>query len=448
MRIQLVKAPMDSPTSLVDRWYMPVDLLSVGSSAVAAGGCEVEIIDGNLIPLHDILERIDESSELVGLSYTILAVESAGRIAAHAKRVGATVIVGGQAATGNAAVLARHASVDAVVLGDGEPAIREIVATGSVDPRKWAAVPNLLMELDGRRVETRKEQIEVAGVCRVDRTLGGLVPEHYISQYPGSNTMKNIECRRPTNIYTRKGCPRKCSFCARIDKDRWRSRSVDLVADEIEFLMDAYGIDYILDMSDTWIEKHWVEEYRSCFRRRLAKRDFRMHVFADVRDITEHSVDLLKEVHVDQALLGVESGSPRILRQNGKPYSRERIVRAVDLLTSRGIGIYASFVIGLVGEDEDSVFETLQLIEHIRSYPGVRCYVNVIIPLPGSPLWSPFVAELGAEPGWLQDPFAYDLTLARRAFLRRWTKTDLSFLEGARNAALKENGLEVLEYAR
>lgn len=70
MKIQLVKAPTDSPLSLLDKWHMPMDQLSVAAAAIDVGA-DVEIIDGNMISLESILEKIDGSALIVGLSFTV-----------------------------------------------------------------------------------------------------------------------------------------------------------------------------------------------------------------------------------------------------------------------------------------------------------------------------------------------------------------------------------------
>lgn len=447
MKFQLIKAPLDSPDYLVDKWYMPVDLLSVAAAANGSN-CDVEIIDGTLLPLPVILQRLDAGADLVGLSYTILSANSAGKIAEQAKGNGAFVIAGGQAATGNAAALARHPSIDAVVVGDGEPAIRFLVENFKKNKSATKEIPNIALSEGDKIHYTNTVTENLKETVFIDRTLGGLEPESYISQFPMSNTMKNIKCRRPTNLYSRRGCPRACSFCARIDKDGWRERRAELVADEIRTLISLYDVDYILDMSDTWVQRGWINSYRECFRRTLSELDFRMHVFADVRDITNETAALMAEVNIDEALLGIESGSPRVLKENGKYYTRERILAAVENLCSVGIGIYASFVIGLVGEDMESLEETRSLFYELRQFPGVRCYCNIVLPLPGSPLWRPFLQNLRTQPAWLDNPFVYDTDEVRNLFLSLQTNVDLDLLKSVRAELLSLNNLEVLEYAR
>ncbi len=447
MKLQLIKAPLDSPEYLVDKWYMPVDLLSVAAAA-NRDLYEVEILDGTLLSLSTILERLDGSADIVGLAYTILSASSAGRIAAQARRSGALVISGGQAATANAAVLASHPDIDAVVVGDGEPAIRALTKSANPQRLDLRAVPNLAFKNEGqvRYTESIKEDLSV--VPFIDRTIGGLIPEDYISQFALSNTMKNIICERPTNLYSRRGCPRACSFCARIDKTGWRERDINLFGHEIRTLIELYDVDYILDMSDTWVQRAWTNDYLHYFTDHLSDLDFRMHVFADVRDINDSSAELMAAVNIDQALLGIESGSPRILKMNGKFYTRERILSAVESLCSRGIGIYASFVIGLIGEDLESIEETRSLFAELRSFPGVRCYCNIVLPLPGSPLWAPFTQDIDQKKPWISNPFFYDSDDMRNLFLQNHTNVDLETLKAVRAELLSLNGLEVLEYAR
>jgi len=137
----------------------------------------------------------------------------------------------------------------------------------------------------------------------------------------------------------------------------------------------------------------------------------------------------MSKVNIDHTLVGIESGSPRILRRNGKYYSKDKIINAVDLLVKNNIGVYASFVIGQLDEDEESLKETYDLIKILSAYSNVKCNCNVIVPLPHSNLWQPFVDSLDKIPLSISDPFEYDYREITNMFLKSHTKVSLPLLE-------------------
>lgn len=444
----LIKAPLDHKEALVDKWYMPLDLMTIADTAIKEGS-KVKILDGTLLDIDTILSHISNDFDIVGISYTAFSAKLAGIIATRAKSAGCFVLFGGQAASGNPIALIQQSSVDAVVIGDGEPTIKEIIKIQSFKFNYLKNIPNLLIKKEDNSIyKTPIKQCDLFNSNYFKRNIADINPIDYFLEYPSSNTIEDIVCQRPANIYSRKGCPHNCSFCARIDKSGWRSKNVASVGEEIKYLINEYKVDYIIDTSDTWIEKKWIINYQNYFNKHLSHLNFKMHVFSDIRHITEETALLMKNVNIDQTLLGIESGSPRILKMNGKYYSKDRIMKSVDLLSKNNIGIYASFVIGLIGEDEESLEETYSLLQVLKDYPNVRSYCNIIIPLPNSPLWLPFINSQNKIPSWINNPFEYNLENLRVLFLKSQTKVSLSHLESFRDEVLNINKLEVLEYAR
>jgi len=437
MKVQLVSAPLKDSGGF-DEWYMPLGLLSLANSL--NGVSEVEILDGTQMNLEEILGRTE--GDLVGITYTTLSVANVRPIAQQAKSNGGFVIVGGQAATVDPGLLLQMPEIDAVVVYDGEPTLRTLVQNrlSNLD-----AVPNLVYRANGSLKKTTPKRIQLDQYYKtLDRNIGGLNIEDYIRSFPESNTLINIEAKRPTNIFSQRGCWRTCSFCARQDKG-YRTRDPKNVVKEIRELRERHGVDYVVDCSDTWAKKQWVDAFRKAYDSSL---DTRMMVFANVTDIDEEIARKMAEVNVDNVLYGVESGSERILRTNGKLFTREDVLRAAGLATQRGIKVSASFVLGLLGEDERSLEETYSLIEELGEIKGVRAYANVLIPLPGSPLWKNFMGDPRMMVKYSKRGLDYNLEETRKDFLATCTDVDLPPLMELRDQINSRFGLRALEYAR
>ncbi len=69
-----------------------------------------------------------------------------------------------------------------------------------------------------------------------------------------------------------------------------------------------------------------------------------------------------------RARLGVESGSPHVLKLMNKKISIEQIKEAVQSLANAGIKTTTYWVIGHPGEEEEHFQETLDLIEELKDY--------------------------------------------------------------------------------
>ena len=60
--------------------------------------------------------------------------------------------------------------------------------------------------------------------------------------------------------------------------------------------------------------------------------------------------------------LGIESGSPTILKNMNKAATIERYAEGIKMLKARGITTFGSFILGFPGETDTTVAETIDFI--------------------------------------------------------------------------------------
>jgi anaerobic magnesium-protoporphyrin IX monomethyl ester cyclase len=437
MKLQLIKAPItDLPA--VDRWYMPLELISLANSVHDV--CEVEILDGTLLSKEEIIKKID--ADIAGITFTSLSVSNAKEIAEIAKSKNSFVVFGGQAASANPDGLFQIPETDAVIVHGGETSLRTLIENNLKNLEK---VPNLHYRQNQNIENTfsQKEPLDKFYTI-LDRKKGGLNIEDYINSYHSSTTFPHIRPSRPTNIFSQRGCPRTCSFCARQDKEHTK-RDPKNVVNEIAYLKKEFKIDYLFDISDTWAkDENWMKDFLNLYD----AENIPMTVFADIRDIIKEKLNIMRKCGIDHILFGVESGSEEILKNNGKFYTREKIVETIAATVDSGIKVSASFVVGLLGENKKTLSETESLVPEIVRFGNVHPYVNIIIPLPGSRLWAKFVEneQMKSKYGSF---FNYDLDEARMDFLKEQTSLKLYELEEFRDRINLCFGLEkTIEYAR
>ncbi|MBI5765457.1 MAG: cobalamin B12-binding domain-containing protein [Planctomycetes bacterium] len=417
-RVQLVSVVAEGPGLQRDRWYAPLGLVWVGSY-LRAHGHSVEILDGQILCDDEIVSRLD--GDIVGIGYFINSTHIADRVAAAAKAQGRTVVYGGQSATPVAQqILRNNTNVDCVIRFDGERAMELLARRAEGEAISLEAIPNLAYR-DGDLIRlTECEELDLSTLPFPDRRLPGLDLEAHIRNFLERGSEEKFGCLRPTNAYTRKGCPRRgpgygCSFCARIDMSV-RSKTAKQAYDEYRYLVDEFSVDYICDDSDTWIRKEWLQDILDLMERH-GEIGARFRVYGDVRDITEHTAPLLREVGVDAVLVGMESGDEGTLRINGKPMRNERMLKAADLLGKNGVKICDAYVLGLMGETEETLLQTRAFAEKVHSLCEAQItYWNLILPLPGSPIWDqmmlrePFAAKYG-------DAYRFEVEELRRDYV-------------------------------
>jgi anaerobic magnesium-protoporphyrin IX monomethyl ester cyclase len=214
----------------------------------------------------------------------------------------------------------------------------------------------------------------------------------------------DIEHRQPYGVlYTTLGCPFHCNFCcinALFGKNTIRFRSTERVVEELEFLVDRYGIRNIkiIDEMFAFNETRVVSLCEAIAERGY---DLNMWAYARVDTVSERMLHKMKEAGINWVAYGFESGSKRVIEEVRKGYKMEVVKKIVDMTYSLGMYICANFIFGLPEDDFDSMNETLELMLDINAewaniysamaYPGSELYSLALEkqwPLPNS--WEGF----------------------------------------------------------
>ena len=216
-----------------------------------------------------------------------------------------------------------------------------------------SGVPNLVYRLGQRIIHNPRQETPISDLPMPRRNVGGLDPETYIRNYTESCSDPVEDGIRPTNVVTRRGCPRRaagrgCSFCARIDR-KVRSRTPIQAWEEYKYLAEELDANYLYEDSDSWINIEWLKQLAEIWTHNGGL-DVRFRVYGDVRDINRESVELLKQLNVDTVLIGFESGDRNVLIKNGKDFARHDVELACELLAGADIKIADVYVLGLAGE--------------------------------------------------------------------------------------------------
>jgi radical SAM superfamily enzyme YgiQ (UPF0313 family) len=120
-----------------------------------------------------------------------------------------------------------------------------------------------------------------------------------------------------------------------------------------------------------------------------------MGIFGRANRISSENAGFLKKIGVTDVIIGFESGDENVLRLcNKKNTTPETNIQAAQYLFAKGIDICASFVVGLPGEDEESLLKThecaIKIVDLAKEYlgrPPREMVANLLEPSPGSPAY-------------------------------------------------------------
>ena len=200
-------------------------------------------------------------------------------------------------------------------------------------------------------------------------------------------------------IHTSLGCPYKCSFCcinSPFGKSSYRPWSPDQVIQEIDFLVETYGVKNI-----KFVDEMFVLNKRHVMGicERLAARDYDVNIWAYARvdTVQDEFLDALKSAGVNWLCLGIESASDYVRDGAQKIYGNDEITDVVRRIQSAGIYIIGNYIFGLPDDNIQRMQQTLDMALDLNcefsnfysamAYPGSELYrvaVDQKIELPSS----------------------------------------------------------------
>jgi anaerobic magnesium-protoporphyrin IX monomethyl ester cyclase len=296
-----------------------------------------------------------------------------------------TIIMGGGHATFcYEDILIEGSPVDVVVRGEGETTLLELAARLSVE-KEWQSIAGLAFRRNGTiAVTPPRENL---------RDLDHLpLPAQYLDTSIGLDLELQSEF-----IVTTRGCPSSCYFCS--SPDFWgrkiRFRSPSAIVEEILYIRHKFGVIYFSIRDDTFTaDRKRVLEFCSLLRKQ--KVNILWNCQSRVNAIDEELVTEMKLAGCECIQLGVESGSPRILRQLGKNIALPQIEKACQIIREVGINLSVFLISDVPGETGDDIRQTAELVRHIHPDDG---YVSPLAYYPGTQLYKDAVAAGTATPG-------------------------------------------------
>lgn len=337
---------------------------------------------------QEVRERVRSfGPDVVGIQVYTDFCASAFYISELCKQVdpGIRIIMGGphlDARSGE--VLGIAPAVDFVVRGEGENAVSELIARlgrGETGPQGIAGV---FARGSGTKEGRAASVTDLAGIPFPDRQLL-LNNKNYTSEDMGL-------------LMTTRGCPYRCTFCA-TETQRPRYRPVDHVLEEIRQTKTEYGTIQFTIKDDTFIvNKDRVVEYCEKLLTGKLRINWECNGRADLID--EEQLKLMKRAGCNFIKLGIESGSPKILEKMKKRITIDSCLRAAEILRRVGIHWSGYFMIGVPGETEADMYETLSFMRELK--PDFA-YLGTYQPYPGTEMF-----EEGVKLGLVKPSMSYD----------------------------------------
>lgn len=193
-------------------------------------------------------------------------------------------------------------------------------------------------------------------------------------------------------IETSKGCPFACRFCYVPGGRTMRYRSPGRVVDFFAKMKDEYAVDFVPFNDDIlFVNKDWMWE----FGEKLIKADLGL-IWTGVSRVNLFSekdkplLRMLKDTGLVRLSFGIETGSPKILKNMGKTgVSPDRAKATLRLVRDVGIRATASMLLGFPGESPETIQESIDFCKENLLYPSFY----LLQPFPGTDVYDKYVRQ-------------------------------------------------------
>lgn len=303
-------------------------------------------------------------ADIVAFSCTTPTVPHSRALAAkiRARNPNVWIVAGGYHPSADSAPVPE---IDCMVVGEGEAALLEIVRG-----KRAPIVQGRMMGFDELAWPDRH-------LIRNERNIG--------VAFKDTGT-------RITSFQSHRACPFQCKYCLDgfnkvlypgMVRGVVRYRRPDDLVDEIERVTEEYHLDLIKFSDPTWNTNiDWVTAF--CREKTRRKVDVAFYPNIHATMCTPEMMQAMRDAGCCEIAIGVESGSPKILKQIGKGTTVSSIRNCATWAKQAGILARGYFILGMPEETHEDLAlterfaEELDLAEYgftiLCPYPGTQMY--------------------------------------------------------------------------
>lgn len=416
-KIMLIFPPVTRPSDFSAKVvrvsvFFPLGIAYLAASLEKTAGLEIKILDALLagdikegqqvyggkymrygLTDEAIAEQITTfMPDVVGVSCLFSAMEpDAGNICRITKGVNkkiVTIVGGAHVSAVPVDMLKRYSAIDYVVIGEAEESFKKLIDSieGKLDIRELNGIA--YRNKEAINLIPKKTYIDNLDVLPFPaRHLFDM--NKYFNCASAHSTYKMIPY---TQMITSRGCPFNCAFCAL--ENHWgrkqRFRSPENVLDELELLVDKYGIREIHFEDDnlTANKKRAIEIFNGIIDRKL-NIAWNVPSGMAVSCLDQELLVKMKESGCYSVSLAIESGSQEVLsRLMNKPVDLNKVPALVKMIRDIGMEVRGFFILGYPGETKETIQKTIDYAKKLEldwanffiasPIPGTRMYKECI----------------------------------------------------------------------
>jgi len=343
--------------------------------------------------MEELLENSDHDILMIGgvfPKYRFIkeVIESSRRIAPDKK-----IILGGSYLKPALEVTANYCQADYYVVGEGEEVVEDLLdavlnnsPVGRIDGIAYhegngvvlTGIPKPVENLDNVRFPAR------------DLFNFNHYKRYFAVGYPPVYAAYMISSR---------GCPLNCVFCNPAFGRKVRVRSPENILEEVLFLQKEYNCNFMYFYDEVLLGG--TKKYVVAFCEEVLRKGYKFFWGGTTNPqmLNIETLNLMRRAGCIKISLGIESGSPRILKEMRKNNDLDQVKEIAAHCHKIGIEIDFSLLTNTFSETEETLAETKEYLSSFNKYFLRQPFsLNYLLPVPGTDIY-----EMAKAKGFLSN---------------------------------------------
>jgi radical SAM superfamily enzyme YgiQ (UPF0313 family) len=175
----------------------------------------------------------------------------------------------------------------------------------------------------------------------------------------------------------------KCTFCRYNGPElSFSIMNVQKSVDEYENLINKHRVREIFDDSGVWYRGNDARNFaKEIIKRGLHKKNCYFGFNTRFEYLDEETIKLLGEANFRFVLIGLESGSDYTLNKLKKGYTRETVIKTLQLLTKYNLHPHLTIMVGYYWETKEMLNETVSFVKELM-FKGLARTLQVTLCTP------------------------------------------------------------------
>ena len=207
--------------------------------------------------------------------------------------------------------------------------------------------------------------------------------------------------RLAPQLLTSRGCPGHCTFCSDVvSGKRYRFHSTFRVVEEVRVWYEREGTT-VFAFVDTAFTVNRMRVFELCQRLQSLSFEPRWWCEARVDQLDAPRLGAMAKAGCFSVVMGIESGDPGVLARVRKGIDLHAVEDTLRAARNVGIRCQVNFMFGFPDETPRELDNSLRFMERISPYVDMFNPLGIVIPYPGTPLYSEYHTSMGFTEWWL-----------------------------------------------